>query len=222
MVRTDIITYIPVYNDLKSLQRAVKSVRETVNSKILVIGGRFINFPQINNSDYSTDGTIEWCSRQPDIEFQKIEPCNCEDKWNFARDIARAQNYQWMLVLESDGYLKGELTEEYLKETAQFLQAPTPIQIRFENIMTTPPDQALGDRQTRLFYQPGEIEVRHRHWWYYNRWSSERLRTNHYTDKITLFHDSSLRDADWEERMLDYQKINMQREDSDCQALGLE
>lgn len=222
MVRSDLITYIPVYNDLNALKRAVQSVRRTLKSKILVVGGRFVNFPQVNGSDYSTDGTIEWCLEQPDIEFQKLEPCNCEDKWNFARDIARAQNYKWMFVLESDGYLEGELTEEYLKEMDHFLENPTPIQVKFVNIHTTPPDQQLGDRQTRLFYQVGELEVKHRHWWYFNRWTDERIKPLGFIDKIVLYHDSSIRDPEWEKKMLEYQDLNVKREDLLCKKLNLE
>lgn len=47
------------YNDMPLIQQAVESVCNLVDG-IVVVDGRFEDFPQLNGSDLSTDGTLEY------------------------------------------------------------------------------------------------------------------------------------------------------------------
>ena len=59
---------INCYNDFPLIERTVESIAPLVDI-IICVDGRYEDFPQINGSDISTDGTLEYLERRNDCRI---------------------------------------------------------------------------------------------------------------------------------------------------------
>ena len=98
----DIVCYVPVYNDRDALERLLQKMQK-LGIMVLVVDSRFRDFPQINGSDVSTDGTKELCM-QYGVHYYAFGLSREEEKFNFGLETAYRLGYKVFIYCGADAY----------------------------------------------------------------------------------------------------------------------
>lgn len=93
------------YNDWPMIQRSIGSIYNKVD-KIIVVDGRYSDFPIISNSDFSTDGTISYLSKLEKVDLILQEGLIEPDKRNL---YLVGEAGDWYVHLDSDEEWVGDI-----------------------------------------------------------------------------------------------------------------
>lgn len=101
-----VIAVVVTYNRQKLLTECIAALRMQTHKldKILVI----------NNG--STDGTESWLQQQPDIEFFTQKNVGSGGGFNTGIKLAYQQDYDWVWLMDDDGFPKEDALENLLED----------------------------------------------------------------------------------------------------------
>ena len=212
----DIICYIPTYNDEDALRRCLSKLKK-LGITALVGDGRFTDFPQINGSDHSTDGTVELAKSFGAHYFQH-KPMREQDKFNMALDIAKKLDYEVFMYCGSDAYFEGNIDEFLLslqRYYEQYAVEPSQLLVWTEEKQPEAKWNNTGSRQPRVILNYWKMEARYLHWTMFEKGSPDSqplAPVGDLLDGIKLIHDNSVRPKERDDMMTKYQDINVPRE----------
>lgn len=219
--KSDIIVYIPVYNDLIALKHNLKKL-DKLGLKALVVDGRFTDFPQINNDDYSSDGLQEFI--QDTIldnphSFDIHKPCREQDKLNYAMRQAFSDLYcKVFMYIGADAYLQGDIDEFLINLTRQyerFVTGPAILQILTEETQPGAKWNNTATRQPRILLNYHLMEARHTHWAMFEKGAPDDMPLEHQqvvVEGLKIIHDNTIRPKERDDLMTAYQNTNVLRE----------
>lgn len=177
-------------------------------------------FPQINNSDLSTDGLKEYVLSLGNTTWLDIGLCLMEEKHNRLYDEAHNQGYTHALLMGCDEYIEGDV-ELFLKNLDSFDKSkPMVIRVPMIQHKTDVDIDQYAHFVERIFYMPHLIRTRKIHWTHFS------ILEDNIPDKpnvgmvsfpvpvfgITIHHDSSLREKKRDEMMIAWQKADVYAE----------
>jgi hypothetical protein len=213
---SDIIVYIPVYNDNEALTRNLSKL-ERLGLKALVVDGRFKDFPQIKGSDYS-GMTTKMLVDGRGHHFYALEPKREEEKLNYAMRIAHKLGYKVFMYIGADAYLEGDINEFLINLTRQyerFVVGATMLQIE---AVETQPDAKWNNtssRQPRILLNYNEMEARHLHWTMFEKGAPDDTPLagqQIIVEGLKIIHDNTIRPKERDDMMTKYQDTNVPRE----------
>ena len=170
--------------------------------------GRFLEFQQINQSDNSTDGSIEYLNEQPDTFVYEYGLCREYDKISFLMNLAGDVGYKYVIMFGCDEYPEGDF-RQLLSNLSKLKDEPAVYRVPFkvhENDTTNKP-LSKNNQVERIFIHPNRIKVKNTHWSFFIDDSDKPNRSSEESVKgITIVHDQSIRDKDRDKMMTEYQK----------------
>lgn len=202
MARRKLCTGHICYNDgLGAIKKMVHSIPVHVTK--IFIDGRFPDFPQINGSDYSTDGTIEYLDSLPNTIVCKYADYHTK-KSNFLFQKCEEFGFDAVLRLATDEYLEGDWNDFERRSTG--FDGPRAY-VAFKDLH--------GDGRNlravpRLFYEPGRWSSKTLHWYFYfdDNLLMKGVRAMQPDVKgVTICHDDRARPDSRNDMMTEYQKI---------------
>jgi len=216
LAKSDIIVYVPVYNDRDALNRCLNEL-DRIGLVALVGDGRYLDFPQINNSDYSTDGTENLCNNRAHQYFS-TKPCREEEKLNMAMNIAHRLKYKVLMYIGADSFLAGNIDEFMInlsREYERFVAVTTILLIEAVELQPDAKWNNTGTRQPRILFNYDRLEARHLHWALYEKGARDDepfVPESIIVQGLKIFHDNSIRPKDRDDMMTAYQNTNVPRE----------
>ncbi len=208
------IIYTPTYSDVDALRASFEeNLKMTIQLKRFVIDVRYHGFPQINNSDFSTDGTIELC-KEYGADYYAMAPCYEQDKFNFACNILTDNEDNTMILLGSDEYLN--FTESSLNNIAvmgQDVVYPLALKTRITEHNKEHKYVQLASHLPKVFINVSKIEAKYVHWAIYNKGTSRLLvMFDKPVPGMRLHHNNTTRPQERDDLMTKYQDSNIVRE----------
>jgi hypothetical protein len=213
---SDIICYVPVYNDAEALERNLTKL-DAMGIKALVIDGRFTDFPKINDNDVSTDQTFEVATAHG-AHYVMAHPMREQDKFNLALEVAEERGAKVFMYCGADAYFEADMGEFMInlqRFYEQYAAEPSMLMIQTEELQPDAKWNNTGQRQPRLILNYWKIEARHLHWTIYAKGAGDTeplSPVNEVIDGIKLYHDNSIRPQERDDMMTKYQDINVPRE----------
>ena len=214
--KSDIIVYIPVYQDQSALSRNLDYL-EKLGLKALVVDSRFTDFPQIDGSDYSTDGTKEMVESRGHRFFQ-FESCREQDKLNEAMGYASFLCHKVFMYIGADAYLDGDIDEFMInlqRQYEKYVIDPTILLIEAVELQPNAKWNNTGTRQPRILLNYNNMESRHLHWVMYKKGAKDDDPLTANTEIINglkIYHDNTVRTKERDDLMTKYQNKNVPRE----------
>lgn len=212
----DICIYYPTYCDVKVLKRGT-TIAKRFGFTVLVGDGRYTDFPQIRGSDYSHDGTLEYC-KENDIHYFKAKPMREQDKVNIAIKTAKDLGCKVFMMQGADSYLVGDIDEFMLnlqREYDRVSDQPVVMFIRTVEEQKQDKWNNTASRQPRVWFNYWKLELRHLHWCIYIKGAKDDDPL-HYDqtmiEGLVCHHDNSLRPRGRDDMMTRYQDTNVERE----------
>ena len=184
------------YQDCKSLKRCLDSLPACHVNHIFCIDGRFPDFK--GETDFSTDGSIELVRSYPHTEYVP-HPGPEEAKRNKYLELAEAQGFDWIIVIDCDEYIS-YVNWEMLKMNLDL--CPKNLEVYMTRFKA--PDPAFEIGLQRLIRVTGKLE-------YFgvdnlrDKVSGKLAEVGGTLDGLMLSTDDTLRDANWLEQMCNYE-----------------
>ena len=212
----DIVCYIPVYNDREALKRCIEKLKK-LGIRILVVDGRYTDFPQIGGFDHSVDGSGIMAVDMGAYVWY-CEPGREEDKLNVALQKAKDMDAKVFMYCGADAYFEGDIDEFMLSLQRYYEQyAVEPTQISVETVELQPDAKwnNTSTRQPRILLNYWKFEAKFLHWTLFER-EGDKLKpvlpVNEIVEGIKLYHDNSIRPKERDDMMTKYQDGNVPRE----------
>lgn len=220
--KDDIVFYTPTYCDIVALKRNQESIRKMGFPRI-VVDGRFKNneecqFPQINGSDYSRDGTKEYCE-SIGTHYFRCKPCKEEEKVNFAMEKAHELGYKVFIMVGADTYLSGDPAKFMRNMSEEYEKTDTNPRLLMMESKEHNPEAKWnnnGTQQARIWLNYHKLELRNLHWVVYEKGSPDDQPYHYEVDVLvkglTINHDNTVRPSARDMLMTKYQDKNVPRE----------
>lgn len=204
------------FDDARGLQRCLSSIESHVDL-IIAIDGRFKDFEE--GYDISNDGSKEVVESFSNARYYCFPNLTEIEKRNKYLEIAHAYRLDFLLVLDSDEYVKIDYTLfhnnlEAIMFQKQYLdlglvQSPEVYGIKMYDQQFEKPDIIVERHNERLFYKPGCLRYHSIHSNLIDINDNTRnFTTAKYTaeiEGITIFNDDRLRTPDYIVKSIKYQ-----------------
>jgi len=207
------VVYTPTYNDAEALATSLDMMKD-LKMKRLVVDGRYHGFPQINDSDISTDDTQEVC-KQYDVDYRIVSPCYEEQKFTFAANTLHIEGHKIMMLCSSDE--RFTIVKEYLlpwlKHMCLDAEYPMSFHVLIDEKHPGHKYEQGAKMLPKIFYNLGKIEAKHVHWAIYVKGTNQLLKA--YPNPsvgIMLHHDYTWRSKERDGLMTAFQDTNVKRE----------
>ena len=149
---------ICTYSDAKGLDRLLSTIEDNVDLSI-IIHGRYPNFPQ---DDRSLNDTMNICKSHNNIRLTAALLPMPETHLRQTY-LKKAQNYDFLLVLDSDEYVTGDW-DLFRQNCQKVIDSHAPQQQIYNVPFDRPkPQYSPGFPRPRLFYKPSTIKYYRRH-----------------------------------------------------------
>jgi hypothetical protein len=208
MASEDMLIMVPTYNDIEALTRLLDTAHEQ-NTKVLVMDGRFIDFPQINGSDLSTDGTKELTEKTGNY-YMPFDPCLEQDKYTAGLKFGHSKGYRYVMWMASDEYLQGSM-DTFVKILDRFsITEPRIILVNYEEHNLNSKYAHDFKTQPRVHVNYKDIYYKNVHWHAYI--GDRRIKADGRVGGIIIHHDDRIRPKKRDEMMDDYADILVEKE----------
>lgn len=218
-----ICNYTPIYNDAKAWNRGGYNILKHGLFNI-IIDVRFPGFPKIRKTDYSTDGTDDLVESYPNTLYLRIGESFEENASNFAYHIAAKMGFEFVLRVDSDEYIEGNVgsllqdLDKRLKDLPKL--HPQVFNIAFVEHSKSDHFNVFRTEHERIFYMPGLLRMRHLHYFPYSAVNYIESDGRLYPqirripgEKTVIIHqDDSIRDKKRNKLMLEFQDYDVPRE----------
>lgn len=206
MLQNELVAAISIYNDIEGAKR-LYPILNKLGIPSVWCDGRFDRFPMINNSDFSTDGTLEYLEDKVDTRIIKLggftEP---EKKTALFKQL---KSWKYALFLGADEWPEGDVTEFMMN--VKMFDSDEPTVLRLEAVIA---ESDTGLKQytrshnqiERLFIYPHRIETKFTHWCHFIDDNPKAFHSMQAVVKgLVIVHDQSIRSKLREKQMDNYQ-----------------
>jgi hypothetical protein len=171
--------------------------------------GRFTDFPQINGSDLSTDGTKELTEKTGNY-YMPFEECLEQDKYTAGLKFGYSKGYKYMMWLASDEYIEGDMDRYISLLDNADITKPLILRVPYKehNIHSKYAHDWKEQPRTHVNYK--DMSYRNVHWHAYN--GDQRIVATGRIAGITIHHDDTIRPKERDLLMDDYADILVEKE----------
>ena len=206
-----ICCFCPTYMDCKAISVTAPLNYKFGLKKIYYVDGPFVGF---SKEPKSKDGTIEFVKSLGDrAELIEAGESHEYEKFNLAAHRAMEEGFKYMIILGSDEYLTGDITEVVNIMNKEYTEEAKMYDV---HIIEYQPNKKYNRPLTRLskmFVNPAWCRARDIHWFYFMNGSETPILTSQPLLPMTLHHDDSVRDDSRNNQMEKWQDKHVLLED---------
>lgn len=214
--------HVPIYNDAQAFKRTGDNCKEN-NLFCIVNDGRFPGFKKINDSDNSTDGTIELVNSYANTAYFAHGEDFEESKFNFAAHLASKMGFKYFILLGSDEWIVGDI-KKFIEDLDQRMKSLDPnreyaFQVAIDEHQSQNKWNRFITESPKVYSNVGLLRTRYSHWLRYSTSQiielDEERPLNTYQKRIcsiVIHHDDSIRGKARNDLMTSFQDKNVKRE----------
>ncbi len=175
--------------------------------ELLLHDGRVEGFPQINNSDVSTDGLYEEALRFSNVKIVSKGLTKVGESTTNLMKLAGEMGYKYTLLVSCDEYVEGDSDLLVSNLNHIPLKEPSRIVVPFveHNMKDNWNNNGGKFVAERIVYLPIHVYIKSVHWLYYHRYHGAEVLMDKRTPLamgITVHHDDTIREG-WRNKMMD-------------------